>query len=276
MPPMAAMDPGWKKFCVTCSPLLVETDTTPWKPNSSTNTNTRNNHATSSSSSSITSSFSQRSQSSQFDSKVKSEDNAKFLKPIPIKGLKGRAGKMQRKEFGGSAPMGRGGSSSNSSFGGGDNGTSNGPVPNCQCGTPSRSFTVRKESVNKGRQFFKCANYDKASNSSKCSFFLYADEWDGLPGGGRKRSQPSHGGAPPPYSRPQTQSYQNQPSSSNYQQNRFSSAQSSSRRPPPTVTKKATSTKKTATGKKPPRCSVCRELGHRKNSAKCKMRQSGT
>lgn len=45
-------------------------------------------------------------------------------------------------------------------------------VPNCNCGTPARLFTTRKEGPNQNRQFYGC---DKRANE-KCEFFKWADE----------------------------------------------------------------------------------------------------
>ena len=40
----------------------------------------------------------------------------------------------------------------------------------CECGTPVKLLTVKRESPNKGRQFYKCAK------SQQCEFFQWADE----------------------------------------------------------------------------------------------------
>ena len=46
------------------------------------------------------------------------------------------------------------------------------PEVTCECGTPTRLLTVRKESPNKGRRFYKCPK----SNEQQCEFFQWADE----------------------------------------------------------------------------------------------------
>ena len=43
---------------------------------------------------------------------------------------------------------------------------------NCECGTPARLFTVKKDSPNKGRQFYKCVKLKE----QRCEFFQWADE----------------------------------------------------------------------------------------------------
>lgn len=42
----------------------------------------------------------------------------------------------------------------------------------CECGTPARLLTVKKESQNKGRQFYNCAKLKQ----QQCDFFQWADE----------------------------------------------------------------------------------------------------
>ncbi|XP_060067173.1 DNA topoisomerase 3-alpha-like [Ylistrum balloti] len=68
----------------------------------------------------------------------------------------------------------------------------------CSCGEDALLLTVRKEGPNTGRQFYKCG-------SSKCNFFLWADETpnDDDGGGGhslynRSTSTPYRGNPPPP------------------------------------------------------------------------------
>ncbi|KRX52967.1 DNA topoisomerase 3-alpha, partial [Trichinella sp. T9] len=43
--------------------------------------------------------------------------------------------------------------------------------PICQCGLPSKLFTVRKEGPNKGRTFYSCSKI----GHGKCNFFVWAD-----------------------------------------------------------------------------------------------------
>ncbi|XP_039291080.1 DNA topoisomerase 3-alpha [Nilaparvata lugens] len=58
----------------------------------------------------------------------------------------------------------------------------------CNCGTPAKKFTVRKESVNKGREFYKCQQMAPEG----CNFFMWADNQ------GPSSTQPP---SKPPYKR---------------------------------------------------------------------------
>lgn len=52
----------------------------------------------------------------------------------------------------------------------------------CQCNVDVVQLTVRKEGANLGRPFYKCGN-------NSCNFFMWADEGQGPPQGGRDRNQ---------------------------------------------------------------------------------------
>ncbi|XP_033734544.1 DNA topoisomerase 3-alpha-like isoform X2 [Pecten maximus] len=55
----------------------------------------------------------------------------------------------------------------------------------CSCGDDALLLTVRKEGPNTGRQFYKCG-------SSKCNFFLWADETPDIDGGGGGGGNTTH------------------------------------------------------------------------------------
>lgn len=45
-------------------------------------------------------------------------------------------------------------------------------VPKCICGKPCVEYTVKKQTANQGRKFYKCKN----ANNNGCNFFKFADE----------------------------------------------------------------------------------------------------